>query len=137
MSLSRWSEPHFKQDEPSRIDVARHREREAATAQRRIHAEIDARDRRQCRACGRHSDPDRLGLTTRAHRHHLVYRSAGGSDEAFNRVTLCAGCHADEHTNRLRIDGNPDVALTFWRRDADRVWFVVREELAVRVIRRD
>lgn len=45
--------------------------------------------------------------------------------------------HDAEHRNRLRIEGNPDVACSFWRKDEQDVWFQVREEIAVRVVRKD
>jgi hypothetical protein len=44
------------------------------------------------------------------HRHHIVYRSRGGGDEAGNIIWLCAAHHlAGEHGGRLKIRGRaPD-----------------------------
>lgn len=138
MSLVEWKDgPHFKQDEPSRHASARERRAAAEATWRHLCAAVDARDGKQCRCCDKRSDPEKTGLLERGHRHHLVYRSAGGKDETSNVITICAACHDAEHRNRLRIDGNPDVACTFWRKDDAGVWFMVREEIAVRVVRKD
>lgn len=127
----------FKADLPSRVAVARERKAAAEKAWRAVCQVIDARDGKRCRCCDKRSDPDGTGLLDRGHRHHLIYRSAGGKDVSENLITLCASCHDDEHHNRLRIEGNPDERLTFWRKDAGITWFVVREEIAVRVVRKD
>ena len=132
----------FKQDMPSRVDRKREKKAAEDAAWRAVCKVVDARDGRSCRCCDKRSDPDAAGLLTRGHRHHLVYRSAGGRDESSNLVTLCAGCHDDEHHNRLRItgtsgDANADEGLIFWRKDEHGVWFVAREEVDVRVPRKD
>ena len=136
----------FKADEPSRVDLALAREAEEASNIRKWDAEIDRRDHRQCRACGRRSDPDAMGLTVRGHRAHIVYASAGGSMEPSNRVTLCAGCHNDEHKDRLRFtaEGGPYVGIDanacmeFWRRLSRQSGFYLsRRETAPHVIEKD
>ena len=139
MSLMTWSDgkPRFKQDEPSRHETARDRKAAYEKAWREMCAVIDKRDGKACRCCDKRSDPEATGLLARGHRHHLVYRSAGGTDESSNVVTLCASCHDDEHRNRLRIEGNPDERLTFWRKDEAGGWYVAREETAVRTVRKD
>lgn len=127
----------FKHDMPSRVDRAKEKNAEAEAVWRAVCKVIDARDGKACRCCDKRSDPEATGLLVRGHRHHIVYRSAGGKDESGNLVTLCAECHSAEHHNRLRIEGNPDVALLFFRKDEHGVWFVVREEISVRVVRKD
>lgn len=127
----------FKQDEASRVDVARQNEADKEAAWRAVCKAVDARDGKACRCCDKRSDPEATGLLKRGHRHHIIYRSAGGADVDSNIVTLCAQCHADEHKNKLRIEGNPNVALTFYRKDERGEWFTVREEIAVRQVRRD
>lgn len=127
----------FKQDEPSRVDIAREKEAAEDAAWRALCKAVDTRDGRYCRCCDKRSDPDSSGLLKRGHRHHLLYRSAGGADVDSNIVTLCASCHSDEHKNKLRIEGNPNTALTFYRKDERGQWFTVREEIAVRQVRRD
>lgn len=128
---------NFKHDMPSRHDTAKARKAAEDAAWREVCREVDARDGRQCRCCDKRSDPEATGLLTRGHRHHLIYRSAGGKDVASNLVTLCADCHNDEHKNRLGIEGDPNVALMFFRKDDAGCWYCVREESAVRVMRRD
>jgi len=134
----------FKQDEPSRVDEQIAREAEDARLLRLWDGEIDTRDRRQCRACSRKSDPNVIGLTTRGHRAHIVYASAGGSYEPSNRITLCSRCHNDEHKNRLRFsqDGvgtfDANGPMEFWRKDkATGTFFLSRREVAVHVIEKD
>jgi hypothetical protein len=131
----------FKHDMASRFDVAKKAAADEAAAWKTVCAAVDARDGKQCRSCDKRSDPESTGLLKRGHRHHLVYRSAGGKDVSDNLVTLCAQCHSDEHHNKLWITGsNPDRpadALTFWRRGEDRTRYIEREEIAVRRVRKD
>ena len=132
----------FKWDQPSRVDVKRAKETEAEARWRRVCKVVDQRDGRMCRCCDKWSDPEATGLFTRGHRHHIIYKSAGGADESWNLLTLCAKCHSDEHRNKLRLTGLSDhvdanEGVTFWRKDERGMWCVVREEIAVRQIRRD
>lgn len=135
----------FKHDMKSRVDERMEDEANETRDRRRWDAEIDRRDGKRCRACGRHSDPDRIGLTTRGHRAHIVYASAGGSWEPFNRVTLCFACHNDEHKDRLRFteDGGPYVGIDarqgmeFWRKNDELVWYLSRRELSPGVPEKD
>jgi hypothetical protein len=126
----------FKCDLVTRVDDAMEQEAADARAERALFKAVDARDGRNCRCCGRKSDPNAICLTKRGHRHHIVYRSAGGSDTTANLVTICYECHNDEHQHRLRIEGNADDALTFWRHDKDG-WYVWARELSVGVFEKD
>lgn len=127
----------FKSASPSRVDRALERKRADDAVWRECCRLVDARDHRTCRCCERRTNPDDVGLL-RGHRHHIVYRSAGGLDECRNVVTLCARCHDDEHVKRtLEIDGNADLALTFWKRDENDVWFIWRREVAVGLVEKD
>ncbi len=137
MSIVQWDAPHFKQNEPSRHDQKKERKAITDLNWRTVCREVDKRDGKSCRGCDKRSDPEATGTLQRGHRHHIIYRSAGGMDTSDNLVTLCADCHNDEHQNRLRIEGNPNEALRFSRKDALDMWFYCREEIAVRVIRRD
>ncbi len=47
------------------------------------------------------------------HEHHRRFRSAGGSDEVSNLVTLCAPCHAMLHAGHVIILGEAPDGLTF------------------------
>lgn len=127
----------FKSASPSRVDRKLAKDK-ADDAQWRLCCQlVDARDHRTCRCCGRRTSPDDVGLL-RGHRHHIVYRSAGGLDESRNVVTLCATCHDAEHVKRtLDIDGNADTGLTFWKRDENDVWFIWRREVAVGLVEKD
>lgn len=99
----------------TRVDIAREQKALNAKRWRAVCKAVDARDKRTCRCCGKATDPNVMGLL-RGHRHHIVYRSAGGQDDSANIVTLCARCHADVHINRMRIEGNANESLVFCRR---------------------
>ncbi len=36
--------------------------------------------------------------------HHIVERSNGGSDEAYNLIVLCRNCHGEAHTGLLNLE---------------------------------
>ena len=137
--------PKQKFDEDSRVDVAIDKEQRADAAKRKADKAVDIRDRRICRCCGRHSDPEAMGLTKRGHRAHIVYESAGGGMEPENRVTLCYECHNDEHKDRLRFtaDGGPYVGINanggmeFWRKTPAGEWYLSHRETAPHVRERD
>lgn len=128
---------NFKHEIKTRVDDRIQQERDDDAKERALHKAVDTRDKRKCRACGRRSNPDAVGLTQRGHRHHLTYRSAGGPDESWNVATLCYVCHNDEHKHRLRVDGNADEALAFWRKDVDGHWYLWRREISVGVFEKD
>jgi 5-methylcytosine-specific restriction endonuclease McrA len=71
--------------------------------------QVAARDGGHCKVCGVRvtapgdGDPRRF-----AHTHHIVYRSAGGSDDLSNLVLLCGQCHDDEHQHRITLTGTAD-----------------------------
>ena len=85
--------------------------------QREYRRETFVRDGGRCRAYGTKlkfetDDPFKL-----AHCHHFVYRSAGGSDLLYNRITLSPQAHQDEHDGLLIITGEPDGTLFFTKKD--------------------
>lgn len=90
----------------ARANEKRRMQADAAKAWRRLCELITVRDRGRCRVCGvlTHERPD-SDPRTRAHRHHVVYRSAGGPDTLDNLVLLCGQCHDDEHQHRISIHG--------------------------------
>lgn len=127
----------WKSDMRTRVDVAIAQDAEDDKAWRDCCKIVDPRDGRACRCCGKRTNPDATGLL-RGHRHHVIYRSAGGPDESWNVATLCASCHDEEHVKRtLHVEGNADIALTFLRRDANGEWYVWRQEISVGVFHRD
>ena len=77
------------------------------------------RDNHQCVECG-----VRCGRAE-ADVHHLLPRSAGGTDEPSNLVTLCDGCHAAHHpklAGRLarRVMERCAVKLALWLESSPR-----------------
>lgn len=126
----------WKHDQPSRYDRAKQKKQDAEATWKEVCEVVDARDKRICRACGKHSRLDACTLLERGHRHHIVYRSAGGQDVSSNLVTLCAFDHNEEHQHRLSIRGDADKVLEFWRRNEDG-WYLDRKEKAPHVIDRD
>lgn len=127
----------FKADLRSRIDDKLAQQLTDAATWRAVCKVVDARDGRACRACGKKTNPDSVGLL-RGHRHHIVYRSAGGPDASWNLCTLDAACHDAEHVKRtLRVEGNADDGLTFWKKDDAGEWYVWRREVAVGIFEKD
>jgi 5-methylcytosine-specific restriction endonuclease McrA len=68
------------------------------------------RDGWHCRHCNKNSQ-----LTP----HHVIYRSAGGTDDLNNLLTLCMKCHDDVHGGRLTVEiimkTERDLAVGFIR----------------------
>lgn len=128
---------NFKSDMPSRVERALEQDAADAANWRRVCRIVDQRDGRACRCCDKRTDPNAIGLL-RGHRHHIQAKSACGPDASWNLVTLCPGCHMEErHRQRLKIEGNADEKLTFWKKDEAGEWFIVRRELAVRIVEQD
>lgn len=102
-ALAKWQRQRAKDAERRRLARA-----EKAAWVKQVSA-VAARDGGRCRVCGVRvtapgdGDPSRF-----AHTHHIVYRSAGGSDDLSNLVLLCAKCHDDEHQHRLALTGTAD-----------------------------
>lgn len=112
---------------PSRLDrdVAKHQRRVSRAKAKRETDKADAakwraignaifkRDRGKCRACFMplHQRAD-INPTRRAQAHHIVYRSAGGSDATANLITLCAVCHHWEHQHKIAISGDGDALVS-------------------------
>jgi HNH endonuclease len=57
----------------------------------KIRESILRRDKFKCVECGKPCNRGEADI------HHLLPRSAGGSDEPSNLITLCDGCHAAHH----------------------------------------
>lgn len=132
---------NFKHDMDTRVDDALDKKAEAEKTWRDCCKAVDARDHRRCRATGKKTDPDAVGLL-RGHRAHIVYRSAGGPDTPENVITLSPEAHNAEHKNKLRIEFL-DQALgangpcEFWKKDEAGNWFLWRREVAVGRFERD
>lgn len=83
------------------------REKARAKARQRrsdwfVYQAVDLRDGLRCRICLQYAGVD-------IHRHHLVYRSAGGLTATENVLSLCANCHlVGIHGGRLKASGDAD-----------------------------
>lgn len=77
------------------------------------HKVVDARDRSQCRVCGRRCSPSAVSLVDRAERHHMLRRRYEGAHVSANLITLCQGCHQQIHAlGVLCVSGNADLRDT-------------------------
>ena len=77
-------------------------QRRQAKADKLVYRAVDARDGLRCRICGEWAGLD-------IHRHHLVYRSAGGLTTTANILSLCPTCHVvGIHGGRLKASGDAD-----------------------------
>lgn len=129
---------NFKHELPSRYDTKKAKAVEAAAHELVVYKAVDVRDQRCCRVCGAKADPNAVGVLNKAHHHHIVYRSAGGPTETWNIVLLCAKCHNAEHKHLIKMEGNADEALTFWKKEPDApVWFIWMREISVGQIEKD
>lgn len=114
--LESWKvkrERRLKKEKANKADKAIADAREAA-----IREATYRRDAGRCRATGvplmlHGPNPFKV-----AHCHHKVYKSAQGSDEMFNRITLSPEAHVAEHDGLLEISGEPNGTLTFTKKDA-------------------
>lgn len=97
----------------SRADERLEKRTAAKKQQRDVYRLVTDRDKRKCRACLNQADPSALDMLKRGHHHHIVFRSAGGTDESSNLCLLCARCHSAVHAHRLDIAGSADGRLTF------------------------
>jgi len=120
----------------SRILLRARKRREEQAALQQAYRAVNVRDGYKCRACGRQCSPQAVDMLKKAHHHHLVYRSKAKDDSTANILTLCAWCHEDEHRHRLKLEGNPDVAVTVWRLAEDG-WYIARQERAPHEVVRD
>ena len=75
--------------------------REEIGLKRRVYAEVDTRDLRCCRCCGRRGNPDSVTALGKIHRAHIVDASRGGQISSENLISLCSLCHSFEHAKQL------------------------------------
>lgn len=92
-------EPRFARKQLDRADEAKQ--------VKACYARVDARDGRRCRVCG--VAVTAVGVATRVHHHHLVYRSRGGVHETQNVLSLCPACHHAVHQADIRLSGDADL----------------------------
>jgi len=97
----------FPKPEPQQIERQRKKSAERYWI-RRVHEEVEIRDRGVCRACEQlNRRPDNLGLPIQMH--ELVYRSKTRGKPMHERfstencVLLCATCHRDLHNKKLSV----------------------------------
>jgi 5-methylcytosine-specific restriction endonuclease McrA len=106
----------YERTQAKAADV-RKKARAQARMWHRLRAAVYDRDHGQCRVCGHLVRFQSRSPFDIAHTHHIVYRSAGGTDALANLVLLCGICHEDEHRHRISITGTADT-LTVTRRRA-------------------
>lgn len=74
-----------------------------------ISASVKYRDGNACRVCHVTTRPWGAGNPALwGQAHHIVYRSAQGTDALSNLVWLCNQCSDDEHTHKIAIAGTSD-----------------------------
>lgn len=126
----------LKSEMPSRVAKKQQRQAEDRAAWAAVCKQVDKRDQGRCRVCQRRCDPNATAMLDRAHRHHIIYRSAGGPDADWNVVTLCAGCHDAQHRGQIDVRGSATGGIEIWHQD-DRGWFLWRREQMPFVYERD
>jgi len=88
-------------------------EAEARRADREIRFFCFLRDHRKCRAFGILLKFDTDNLKKKSENHHIVLKSAGGSDDPENRITLSPKAHQMRHAETLDVEGNGNGTVTF------------------------
>jgi 5-methylcytosine-specific restriction endonuclease McrA len=85
-----------------------------------------ARDQRRCRVCGK----------TATETHHIIARSLGGPDDAWNLASVCVnrldgGCHRQLTDHIVTMRGNADepngLVIERWNDDAG-TWVPITQE---------
>lgn len=129
-TMQKWDD-----DYESRVETAREAQIQEDAKWRALCKDINVRDECKCRACHRRVNPGAFTMLHKPHHHHIVFASAGGADTLENVVTLCSACHDDVHVRRrLRIEGNAQIALAFFRLNTESADFYLwRQESAVGV----
>lgn len=91
------------------------RDRDRKAVKRDAYAEVDERDGRRCRCCGRRGNPNAIGVLGRIHRCHIHDAGTRGGMRADNLVSLCWICAALETAKQLFFEGTDahDMSLTF------------------------
>lgn len=90
------------------VDDRKDRERE----KRAVYREVDVRDGKRCRCCGRKGNPQALGVLGRIHRCHIHDAGTRGPMTASNLVSLCWICAGLETVKQLFFlgtDANRDM----------------------------
>jgi hypothetical protein len=90
---------------PPRIFDKRRIAREAANLLRAVYDEVDARDDKQCRCCGRRGNPYAVDPLGRLHHCHILDASLGGEVSAANIFLGCSICHLYVHRKELFVIG--------------------------------
>lgn len=80
---------------------------------RATYAEVDRRDARTCRCCGRKGNPNATTTIGRIHRAHIKDASRGGALSLENLISICWICHALEHAKQLFFVGENANVLGF------------------------
>jgi predicted restriction endonuclease len=79
---------------------------------------VYVRDKGRCRACQQVLDINGGLARDAMHAHHLIHKSAGGTDTLENICALCSTCHRWHHDGKLTIYGDPATVLQFTLRDS-------------------
>lgn len=122
---------------PSRVENRQMRDAEARAAWTAVCKQVDKRDGGRCRVCLKRCNPNAVAMMDKAHRHHIIYRSAGGPDLDYNVVTLCASCHDRQHRGLIDVRGSATGGIEIWHPDGRGGWFLWRRETMPFVYERD
>jgi hypothetical protein len=89
--------------------------REVEAEKRRAYRQVDFRDGKRCRCCGRRGDPNATTTLGRIHRCHIHDAGTLGEMDAANLVSLCWICAGFETVKQLFFEGTDanDPDLTF------------------------
>ncbi len=94
----------------ARTRTAKRNERQVTAQKKRLswhllRVQIHQRDGGKCRRCHKKVYLSTPNLDALLEVHHVIFRSAGGSDHPSNLVALCLPCHSLIHTHRAEWKG--------------------------------
>ena len=110
--LTRYARRHTSDAAKAKKAAKRQDEERARLIWLMTRQAIGDRDQWHCRVCGRQVKLHSVNPFSVMHAHHILYRSAGGTDDDLNGlICLCAECHDKEHRHVIDISGTSEALV--------------------------
>lgn len=106
--LARYARKHMSEAAKAKRQAKRAAEERERLRWMLIRVAVHERDGGHCRVCSRPVKLNSGNPFNVQHIHHCLYRSAGGTDDLWNLISLCGECHDKEHRHVIDITGTSD-----------------------------
>ena len=106
--LARWARKHTSEAAVTKRKVKRQAEERERLRWMLIRVAVYEKFKGRCCACDKRVYLSTKVLPQLAHVHHIIYRSAGGTDDMSNLCLLCYIDHDKEHRHVIDITGTAD-----------------------------